>query len=86
VRGPDPAGPTGGVAGFLLSALHSLSGPGPLIGALFLAASLTPSLAVPIGYGHSYAPAHYIDAWVAVTVPEGWTPERLERLKARFAG
>ena len=42
-------------------------------------------LAVPIGHGHLYAHAHYIDAWLAVTAPEGWTPEEIARLKALFA-
>ena len=42
-------------------------------------------LVVPIGHGHLYAPAHYIDAWEAVTAPEGWTPAEIDRLKARFA-
>jgi uncharacterized membrane protein len=43
------------------------------------------ALAVPIGHGHYYAHPHYIDAWHAVTAPEGWTPEEIERLKAIFA-
>jgi uncharacterized membrane protein len=38
----------------------------------------------PMGYGHVYAPQHYIDAWVAVTDPAGWSPEEIERLKAHF--
>jgi uncharacterized membrane protein len=41
---------------------------------------------VPIGHGHYFAPQHYIDAWIAVTAPEGWTAEAVEGLKARFAG
>jgi uncharacterized membrane protein len=40
---------------------------------------------VPTGYGHNYAPAHYIDAWVAVTDPPGWGAEDTARLKERFA-
>jgi uncharacterized membrane protein len=38
-------------------------------------------LAVPMGHGHLFAPEHYINAWVAVTAPEGWTPEEIARLK-----
>jgi uncharacterized membrane protein len=41
---------------------------------------------VPFGYGHLYAHAHYIDAWQAVTAPDGWTPAEIARLKALFAG
>lgn len=36
----------------------------------------------PMGYGHVYAPEHYIDAWVAVTDPQGLAPGDVERLKA----
>ncbi|TVP46566.1 MAG: hypothetical protein EA350_06815 [Gemmatimonadales bacterium] len=35
----------------------------------------------PVGYGHVYAAEHYIDAWVAVTDPPGWTEEGIRRLK-----
>ena len=58
----------------------------PVITFLQLALDMAVGLGVPIGHGHYFAPAHYIDAWVAVTAPEGWTPKDLERLKARFAG
>ncbi len=58
----------------------------PIVTGLQLALDMAVGLAVPIGFGHYYAPAHYIDAWIAVTAPEGWTPEAIERLKARFAG
>jgi uncharacterized membrane protein len=36
----------------------------------------------PIGHGHAYATEHYIDAWRAVSAPEGWTDEAIEGLKA----
>ncbi len=38
----------------------------------------------PIGYGHVYAPEHYIDGWVAVTDPQGLDPADVSRLKAFF--
>ncbi|UGY11391.1 alpha/beta hydrolase [Phyllobacterium pellucidum] len=38
----------------------------------------------PMGYGHVYAPEHYIDGWIAVTDPQGVTPEDLARLKTFF--
>ena len=41
--------------------------------------------AAPLGYGHNYAPAHYIDAWLAVTEPIGWTDSATQKLKALFA-
>ena len=58
----------------------------PVVTFLQLALDMAVGLTVPIGHGHYYAPAHYIDAWIAVTAPEGWTPEEIERLKARFGG
>lgn len=41
--------------------------------------------AAPLGYGHNFAPAHYIDAWVALTEPAGWTDGESRRLKSLFA-
>jgi len=41
--------------------------------------------AAPPGFGHDYAPAHYIDAWRALTEPTGWTDDDLRRLKLLFA-
>jgi uncharacterized membrane protein len=38
----------------------------------------------PRGFGHVFAPSDYIDAWLALTEPEGWSPEEIERLKRRF--
>src|SRR5690606_7284857 len=35
----------------------------------------------PIGYGHVYAPSDYVDAWVEVTQPDGWTAAQLDALK-----
>ncbi len=35
----------------------------------------------PRGVGHVYAAAHYLDAWIAVTEPQGWNEESLARLR-----
>jgi uncharacterized membrane protein len=35
----------------------------------------------PIGHGHVYAPAHYIDAWINVTDVRNWSPADIARLK-----
>jgi uncharacterized membrane protein len=53
---------------------------------LQLLLDMTIGLSVPIGHGHLYAHADYIDAWLEVTAPAGWTPAAVARLKARFAG
>jgi uncharacterized membrane protein len=39
----------------------------------------------PPGFGHTFAATHYIDAWLALTEPKGWTEENLKRLRALFA-
>ena len=39
----------------------------------------------PIGYGHVFAPAHYIDAWVEVTDVRDWSPEKITRLKQHLS-
>jgi uncharacterized membrane protein len=35
----------------------------------------------PRGVGHVYAAAHYLDGWIAVTEPQGWSEESLGRLR-----
>ena len=35
----------------------------------------------PRGVGHVYAAAHYLDGWIAVTEPQGWSEENLVRLR-----
>jgi uncharacterized membrane protein len=37
--------------------------------------------APPIGFGHVFAPEHYIDAWIEVTDVRDWSPEQIARLK-----
>jgi len=39
----------------------------------------------PLGHGHNFAPRDYIDAWLALTEPEGWTEPEIDRLKTLFA-
>lgn len=56
----------------------------PVVTMLQLAADMTAGSA-PTGYGHDYAAEHYLDAWLALTEPPGWTTDELERLRAVFA-
>lgn len=58
----------------------------PIVTFLQIAWDLPMATSVPTGYGHNYAPASYIDGWVAVTAPSGWGNERTARLKEKFAG
>ncbi|EKF18877.1 alpha/beta hydrolase [Nitratireductor pacificus] len=57
----------------------------PLVTFLQLALDMALATTAPLGYGHLYAPEHYIDAWMAVTDPQGWPPAEIERLKAALA-
>jgi len=52
----------------------------PVVTMLQLATDMMAGTA-PQGFGHEYAPAHYLDAWLALTEPEGWTDSELRRLR-----
>lgn len=58
----------------------------PVVTMLQLALDMAVGTGTPMGYGHVYAPEHYLDAWLAVTRPPGWSPDALERLRERRAG
>jgi uncharacterized membrane protein len=53
----------------------------PVVTMLQLAIDILAGDQAPMGHGHVYAPEHYIDAWIAITEPEGWTAARIDRLK-----
>jgi uncharacterized membrane protein len=53
----------------------------PVVTFLQLVGDLAIADQAPVGYGHVYAAEHYVDAWVAVTDPPGWTEEGIRRLK-----
>ena len=57
----------------------------PIVTFLQTAFDLPMSTSVPVGYGHNYDPASYIDAWLNVTVPESWNEDNTERLKQLLA-
>ena len=38
----------------------------------------------PQGFGHEFAPSDYIDAWIELTEPDGWSASEIERLKKLF--
>jgi uncharacterized membrane protein len=52
----------------------------PVVTMLQLALDMAVATSTPMGYGHVYAPEHYIDAWLAVTDIH-WPPEEVARLK-----
>lgn len=56
----------------------------PVITALQVAADMALSNNVPLGHGHQYSAASYIDAWITVTAPD-IAADEVDRLKAHFA-
>jgi uncharacterized membrane protein len=57
----------------------------PVVTLLQLTLDMAMSTVSPMGYGHVFAPEHYIDAWIEVTDVQGWTPAEVARLKQEFA-
>jgi uncharacterized membrane protein len=57
----------------------------PVVTMVQLAADMAVANTPPAGYGHRFAAEHYIDAWLALLEPEGWTEAEVRRLKALFA-
>ena len=57
----------------------------PVVTCLQLLADMALFATAPSGFGHNFAAEHYIDSWIAVTGVQGWTPDKVARLKARFA-
>jgi uncharacterized membrane protein len=53
----------------------------PIVTMLQIALDMAVATNTPMGYGHVYAPEHYVEAWVAVTDVRHWSPEALARLK-----
>lgn len=56
----------------------------PVVTALQLVADMLLSTDAPTGYGHEYASVDYLRSWMALTEPEGWSGEELDRLRTYF--
>ncbi|WP_192359716.1 alpha/beta hydrolase [Mesorhizobium mediterraneum] len=57
----------------------------PVVSMLQLAFDMAVATNTPMGYGHVFAPEHYVDAWLAVTDPQGWSADQIARLKQYLA-
>lgn len=53
----------------------------PLVSMFQLALDMLLADTAPMGYGHVYAPSHYVDAWLLVTGIADWPPQDISRLK-----
>ncbi len=54
----------------------------PVVTQFQLALDMALAFGAPPGHGHAYYAQDYIEPWVQVTAPEGWTDADTERLKA----
>lgn len=57
----------------------------PVVTMLQLALDMAVATNTPMGFGHVYAPEHYVDAWVAVTDVHDWSADALAQLKTHLA-
>ena len=57
----------------------------PIVTGVQVAFDMVGASALGPGLGHLIAASDYIDAWIAVTQPDGWTDGDVERLKAHFS-
>jgi uncharacterized membrane protein len=53
----------------------------PIVTGLQLLVDLAFATRTPMGYGHVYAPQHYVEAWIAVAGNGNWSPEAQATLK-----
>src|SRR5262249_4176378 len=53
----------------------------PVVTFVQLTLDMLMATSAPIGHGHVFAPAHYIDAWINVTDVRDWSPADVARLK-----
>lgn len=58
----------------------------PLVSFFQVAFDIPMATSVPLGYGHNFAPASYIDAWIEVTQPKNWNAADTVKLKTHFIG
>ncbi|MBB3660562.1 putative membrane protein [Rhizobium sp. BK650] len=57
----------------------------PVVSMLQLAVDMAMATTTPIGYGHVYAPEHYVDAWIAVSDVQGWSAGQIAQVKRHLA-
>ncbi|MGY3394824.1 putative membrane protein [Bradyrhizobium sp. USDA 3311] len=57
----------------------------PIVTMLQLALDMAVATNTPMGFGHVYAPEHYVDAWVAVTDVRDWSTDALAQLREQLA-
>ncbi|WP_284734493.1 alpha/beta hydrolase [Sphingosinicella terrae] len=57
----------------------------PVVTFMQLLADIALFGSAPKGFGHTFHPAHHVDAWIAVTEAQGWPSAQVERLKRHLS-
>jgi uncharacterized membrane protein len=57
----------------------------PVVTMLQLGLDMAVATTTPMGYGHVFAPEHYLDAWIAVSDAGAWSPNQIAQLKRYLA-
>jgi uncharacterized membrane protein len=57
----------------------------PIVTALQIAVDTALATSAPPGYGHVFAPEHYINGWLAVANIRDWSAEEIARLKQHLS-
>jgi uncharacterized membrane protein len=57
----------------------------PVVTMLQLALDMLMANQTPIGYGHVFAPAHYVDAWLTLMDVNEWSPDQIAGLKEHLS-
>jgi len=53
----------------------------PVVTNLQIGLDTSLSMSAPMGFGHVYAPSHYLNAWLEATGVDDWSPQELDRLR-----
>lgn len=56
----------------------------PLVSFLQSIVDMVTATGTTVGFGHVYAATDYVDSWIALTEPTGWTTADVERLRRRM--
>ena len=58
----------------------------PIVSFFQMAFDIPMATNVPLGYGHNFSPANYIDAWIEVTQPKNLSTTDSAKIKSHFTG
>jgi uncharacterized membrane protein len=56
----------------------------PFVSYVQMAVDMVTAAGTPRGFGHVYSAEHYLNGWIALTDPEDWTDQDLDRLRQKL--